>query len=109
MKKDLLVFGAIISLALVACASKQDNLCLRRAAAGEIAITQSLDMTVNLYSAGKISPQSAGDALAAIRSANSLVDSAGRLCVVDDVKAAGLLQEASVIFDEIKDILGERV
>lgn len=109
MKSILL--AAFAALCLSACASNPDqtpkNSCLSKAAAAEIGVTQSLETTETLLKSGSITKAEAKSVLKYIETANTAIDSAGRLCEVDEKQALDYLIAAGTAMIKAQEILGE--
>lgn len=94
-------------LLLAACSGVPKNDCLRRAASAEIAVTESYESTSALLTAGIINKETAQKALKSTDAANALVNSAGKLCQVDEPTASNYLLEASSLLLEVNAIIGD--
>lgn len=109
MKKVYLT--ALVAVALLTgCSTSvkvEKNDCLRKVAASEIAITESYESTVALLKAEVIDKDAAKSAAKAIDTANVAVDTAGKLCSLDEVSATKYLAEAAQALIKANEILGE--
>lgn len=110
----LLSLVALTGVMLSGCSStagkqSQPVTCLKRVASVEVVITQSYETTLALLEADIIDKAKARDAARIIGSANNAVDSAGRLCQIDEPKASDYLKEAASLIKDVNVLLGGRL